>query len=327
VTFGIGASTKGKLDGRGGINVLQGRGGSKTDEVTIVNDSVETLTLRLYAADALNGVDGSLQIQPASVKAVDAASWVTFATPSGTSSIVLAPRQRIVVPFLVRIPKNAPVGDHAAGLVVSLASKGQATGGKSADVDFEQRVALRLGVRVAGQLEPKLAIEGLTASYVGTLNPAGKGYAHVVYTVRNTGNVRLGAHQQVTVHGLVGAEAKAVGMADVPVLLPGGSALITVDVPDVWPMIYMTADVQVIAMPPSGDADPVSDIETASAHFWAIPWTVLALIFLLALLGGWWWRRRRATPPVSDGRRERGGRGARDEGVLVGAAPAKEVQS
>ncbi len=326
ITFGVGPATKGKVDRRSGFNYLQPRGGSVSDEVALVNLTFKPLTLNLYPADAINGADGTLGIEPRTTKPVGAAAWVTMKTPTGKFYVVVPSRSTVVVPFTVRIPAKAEVGDHLAGIVASVVSQGQTPGDRTANVKFEQRIAARLAVRVAGPLLPELTIENLTAQYVGTLNPAGKGSVLVTYTVRNTGNIRLGGRQEVGIHGIIGPRATASDIGDIPLLLPGGSAQVAVEVPGILPLLYMSADVNVTALPPLGDADPVSDIATASTQFWAVPWTVLALLLLLGLLLAWFLRHRRQIPQAEGGRRERGGGDSSTGRPLVTAGSSASPQ-
>lgn len=305
ITFGIGPSTKKKVDRRSSFNVLTPRGNVLRDEVAVVNFTAAPLTLDLYAADAVNGADGALSLQPAAVPPKDAAAWVRFGAPGDKGYVVVPPRSSVYVPFTVTVPRTAYVGDHLAGIVASTVSKGQAPGQRGTDVTFEQRIGVRLGVRVAGVLEPRLVVENVSASYSGTLNPLGRGTAVVTYTIRNDGNVRLGGRQTVTVAGLLGPSTASAPLPDVPLLLPGGSATVSVPVEDVPPLGPMTATVTVDALAPASDANPPSAQAVGTATFWAVPWILLALLLILALGLAWWVRARRAaTPPP--GRRAAG---------------------
>jgi uncharacterized membrane protein len=239
-------------------------------------------------------------------------------TPGGKRTVVIPGKGHIVVPITVKIPKNAAVGDHLAGLMVSLTAQGQSGGNVSTPVNLEQRVGVRLSIRVAGQLKPELTISDIDPVYTGVLAPWGIGSAQVTYVVTNTGNVKLGGRQKVAINGLFGAAAAPLDVNDLPVLLPGGKATVTVQVPDVAPMGLLSADVTVVPAAAQGDAVPELAVATASAKFWAIPWTLLAAILLVAGLITWWWRRRNAAAPPETGRRARG---AADTG-LVGAATA-----
>ena len=303
VTFGIGPSKNHQVDRRPNYNMLSPKGGLVSDEVAVVNLTYQPLTLNLYASDGLNADDGSLTLQPGYVKPKDAAAWVTFGGRGSKGYVVLAPREKVYVPFVVKIPKDAYVGDHLAGIVASLVSEGTTPCERGTNVKLEQRVGIRLGVRVAGVLTPGLDVKDLEATYAGTLNPFGKGNVTVTYTVTNKGNVRLGGLQEVSVHGLIGPTATAGKLANVPMLLPGNSAKVTVTVPDVTPVGYETVDVSINGLAVAGDADPAVEVASASANFWAIPWTLLAGLLGLAAIGAAVLRTRRASslPPSSTG--------------------------
>lgn len=303
VTYGLGPATKGKLDRRTGYTLLTTRGGTVEDEVAVVNLSTQNLTLNLYAVDALNAPDGELGLKPAAAEVQDAAAWVTLRTPSGKGYVKLKPKQTVVVPFSVTVPEDAPVGDHLAGIVVSTVATGQAPGERASEVTLEQRVALRMALRVAGELKPAMAIEGLQASYAGSLNPVAAGTATLTYTVRNTGNVRLSAVQKVTVGGLTGSST-AGSLPDIPMLLPGASATVTVPVPDVRPGGLLTATVDLTPVTVPGDANPPTEPVTASARLVAVPWLLVGSVILAVLGVLLWLRTRTPTTPVR-GARER----------------------
>ena len=315
VTYGLGPATNGGLDLRASYRLITTPGGTVMDEVAVVNVSDVPLTLNLYAVDAVNGTDGEVGLKAAAAELEDSAAWVRFQTPSGKGYVELRPRQTLFVPFTVTVPKNAPVGDHLAGVVVSTVATGQSPGDRAASVTLEQRVALKLAVRVAGELNPQLTVDGLTARYSGTLNPFGSGSATLTYTVRNTGNVRLGGTQSASVTSLLDSTASAAAVPDVPLLLPGGSATFTVPVDGVSPLVLMRADVRVFPVAAEGDANPSTLEVTASTVFWAVPWLLIALLLLLVLAVAAYLRNRRRDTPAA-GRRERSAGGT----DLVGAA-------
>ena len=295
VTFGIAPATKGKVDRRPNFNLLLPKGNSAKDSIALVNLTFKPLTLNLYAADAVNTPDGQLSVQPASVEPSDAASWVTFKTPTGKGYVIVPPRTTVVVPFTVKVPDGTYVGDHLAGIVASTVTRGQTPGDRTTDVEFEQRIAVRLGVRVAGELAPSLAVENVTATYSGTLNPFGSGVATVSYTVRNTGNVRLGGAQKVTIAGLVGGAAVADSLPDVPMLLPNSEATVTVPVEGVRPLGPVTATVEIVPLGVAGDANPPSEVASSSVVIWAVPWLLLALILVVVFAVLAWLRLRRSS--------------------------------
>ena len=319
VTFGLGAASKGNLDGRTAIQVVEPRGFTFRDQVAVVNLSLTPLTLHLYAVDVHNDVNGRLEPDVASQKPTDLGLWVTLDTPGGSHQIVVPAQGRLLVPISVHVPKNAPVGDHVAGIMVGLNTQAQGQGKTATNLNVEKRVGMQLSVRVAGQLTSQLSVTDMHVTYSGAISPFARGTAHVTYDIRNTGTVRLSGTQSLSIQGLLGSAAPVVDVPDVPMLLPGGVAAVSLDVPGVLPAGPLTADVTVNPQSAPGDADPPSQPATASTRFWAIDWTLLALIMLLVLGIAWFVRYRRRRPTPEPGRRVRGS----TTPDLVGAGSAR----
>lgn len=282
VTFGIGPATAKALDSRLDFSLLEGRGQSLTDYVGVVNLSTTPLPVTIYAVDAVSGTDGAVTLKPRGESSNDLSSWVKLDIPGGKSEVVVPARGKLFIPFTVTVPQDAAVGDHLAGLVASITATGGQEG--APQLNLEQRVGVRLNMRVAGAMEPALAVENLTAEYAGTLNPVGRGSVVVHYTVRNAGNVRLGGRQLVALHGLFGSSQEASDLQDIPLLMPGASVDVTTVIPDVLPLVSLSTDVTVTAAAPAGDANPDVAPASASTHLWAVPYTLLVLLLLLALV-------------------------------------------
>jgi len=296
-TFGIGTADGKAVDKRGGFSLVQARGGSVNDHIALVNLSDKPLPINVYAVDATIGADGTVTLEARDQQKNDAGSWVKLDLPGGKSPVVVPAHHTTIIPFSVTVPKDAEVGDHVAGVVGSITAQGGGAG--SPNVALEQRVGLRLDLRVAGPLKPQLSIENLHATYAGTLNPFGKGRVVVTYTIRNTGNIRIGGSQNVVVKGLVGGSTEASDLRDIPTLLPGTAVDVTSVISDVFPLGYMNSQVTVDAIAPPSDADPSMEVSTASTHFWAIPWTLLAIVLaLIGIIVGI--LRRRRTPPAQE---------------------------
>ncbi len=313
VTFGIGPASANGIDGRPLLNYTASPGAALTDHVAVVNLSTKPIHLRVYPVDAIPGANGATGYESAATQPTGAGSWITVDTPRSGGVIFLRGRATRVVPISVAIPSNASPGDHVAGIIASLTSRITSNSGER--VKFEQRVALRTDFRVSGPLRPALSIENLTAQYHGTLNPFGSGWASVSYTVRNTGNITLGATQAVTISGLFGSTGRAVSVAHVPLLQPGAAVPVKVRIDGVWPELVMHASVSVKPVGAAGAANPLLPVNTARTSLWAVPWTLLTLVLVvLALIAGrLWWRHAH---PRSARHRPKAGR----EPVLAGKA-------
>lgn len=291
------------------------------DFLSITNRGSAPVTFRVYAADAITTVDGSIGVAAADVKPTDVGAWAGIAH----GSVRVAARTRVIEPFTITVPVNATPGDHVGGVIASITER--PAGGT---VIREDRFAVAAYLRVDGALAPALGVESVSTSYHGTANPFGGGDATVSYTVRNTGNVRLGGTQTVSITGLFGTEAST-HPAALEELLPGDSVRVTVRLPGVAPAGPLTAHVTVVPVErPNAPRAPAAPKPAArSASLWATPWPqlVLLLIVLAAGAGVWWWlrwNRRRRTGQLAAALEQGRRAAAAEQAVTVqsGIAPA-----
>ena len=266
-------------------------GGVLSDHVAVVNLSVTPLTLRVYTRDAENDSDGKLQLQPFSAKPTDAATWIKIDLPGGGTTFTIPARSTAYLPVTLDIPTNASPGDHTAGIISSLTSQVTGAGAQSINPDLEQRVAVPVQVRVSGIVNAQIGVRSVHPSYEQALNPIGHGRTTVTYTVANTGNVNLGAHASLVVNSWLGGSIH-VPVANIPVLLPGGSDTVTVELHGVLPEIFMNAKVSLTPLVPTSDVDPNIVASGKSKHFLAIPWMLIGIV-LLIIVGFWSYRRMR----------------------------------
>ncbi len=259
-------------------------GTSLTDAMAVVNRSSTPITLNVYASDAFTTSNGNLDLLPANRKPTDVGAWTTVRT----RQLTLAPQQSAIIPFTVTVPANATPGDHTGGVVTSLVTEGSGT------VSLDRRLGSRLYLRVTGDLKPGLGVSDVKASFDGSANPASGGSSTVTYTVTNTGNVRLAAHQGVTVSGPFGAVTTSAVLADLPELLPGDTVRRSATVQGVWPTTQLEAAVTLQPFA-SGDQPPLTvAAASASASTWAWPWSQLLLVVVLVLLVLGYLRLRRS---------------------------------
>jgi len=292
---------RGQLDGRPKYSYTSAAGRTITDFMGISNFSLKPLTLAIDATDAINTSDGQFGLLPTGVKPLDIGSWVRI-----KRHVVTVPaRSRISMPFVLVIPATATPGDHVAGITAT-AVQGR-TGNKGQKVAVNFRTGSRLYLRVAGTLRPALVVERVRGSYTQNLNPVGHGAATITYRVRNVGNVRLSAHQRVSIMTPWGTHKSAPGVRDVPELLPGESADLVATVPGVLPVVLLQASVDLQPLLPRGVSAPPLHNVSGRDWFWAVPWSLIAV--LVGLFVYWqvrrWRNRRRAGGPTA-GKRRRG---------------------
>lgn len=261
-------------------------GKSVADALLVTNRSAEGIELEVYAADGFLTPDGSLDILPKGEESVELGSWVEVASPR----ISLASGQTAEIPFEITVPADAPPGDYAAGVVASMTVDAEG-------VVTERRLGSRVHLRVLGDLAPAFTVTDVTVAYTGTPVPFAPGDGSVTFTLTNTGNTRLAPDALVQVAGPFGIAPVSVRGSDLPELLPGSTIEHTVQVAGIAPLGLVTADVaasgEVVSRPGESRVPPAVADVSASATTWAVPWTSLAVVLLVAGLVTWWLLARR----------------------------------
>ncbi len=272
--------------------------GSKIiDHVEIANRSKQGVSFSIYATDAAGtSLNNALTLLPAGKKPVDIGAWTTFPGGAAQLSTIIPGGKAIIEPFTITVPPSATPGDHTGGMIAQvgiphLNHKGEL-------VNTYQRIAVPMEMRVSGALRVGLQVQSISAGFNDSLNPFGSGTATISYTVANTGNVRQTGTQVVTVTGPFG-QAQTVRPPKLPTVLPGDSVRVTVTVAGLFPDGPMSARVAVTpGWPPrTPPISPGAPLTAGAASLFAVPWSLVGLILLIAALGvGVWyylrWRRR-----------------------------------
>lgn len=302
VGFGVVPATADAVDLRAFFSYGLTPGAVAYDHVAIVNYSTGDLVLDVYATDALTAAEGGFALRAATEAPVDLGAWVSLG--AGERTVTVPGRSaggapgHIILPVTITVPVDATPGDHAAGIVASLATLGQNPEGQN--IQLEQRVAARVYVRVDGPLEPALTISGLEASFVEGALPWQQGTVEVTYTVANTGNLRMGFEPSVTVAGPGGLASRTVAADPVAELLPGNSQAFTATVSGVWPAGFLDVTSSVTPVAAVAAEPPGLGVVTDTIRILALTWealvAVVLLVALLAFLGYRATRRRRRAP-------------------------------
>lgn len=261
------------------------------DEYVVRNTGTTPQNVTLFATDAFNTDEGEFALLDTAKKPTAVGTWVLFDGSQPTETFPLDPGQQRTVPFTLTVPADAGPGDHAGGIVVS-SQKGDG------QILVDRRVATRLYVRVPGDLQPALTIASVSADYRAEWNPFA-GSTAVTFTVRNSGNVALGATMLVGAKALFGIPAGTAVRQELPELLPGSTRTLTVVVPGTAQVGYLNPYVQ---LQPTVEKDALNpgplalvsrDTAIAAVPWWIVVLAVLVVGFFLFRR----WRRR------SDGKR------------------------
>ena len=272
----------GPADDRTRLSYQMKPGQRLDDEYVVRNTGSTPQTVTLFATDAFNTDDGEYGLFDTARKPTGVGTWIIFDGAATVEHFALAPGQQKTVPFSVNVPANAGPGDHAGGIVVSNQSP-------SGRILVDRRVATRLYVRVPGKLQPQLTIASLNATYGPSWNPL-DGKTTLTFTLRNGGNVSLGAHLVAGADTFFGIGAGAQIRQDVREMLPGSTRTISVVVPGVPQVGYLNP---YVSLQPTVDKDALNPgplvVVSRDTVIAAIPWWLLAVALLV---GGFFVYRR-----------------------------------
>ncbi|SEG63555.1 protein of unknown function [Nonomuraea solani] len=251
-----------------------------TDYVGVTNLGGDPLTVNIYGTDAFTTPDGSFALLTADRAASDVGTWIAVSTVTHT----IGPGARVDVPIAITVPTDATPGDHVGGVIGSVS--GEALSGTGQRIKVDRRVAARVYLRVAGPLRPALQFDALDVTYDNPVNPFAGGGAEITYTLRNTGNVRLGAGSEVSLAGPLGW---TLGTRDkeLPEVLPGSTLTIKERFANIFPAGRITATVSLA--PRMAVSEPIA----RATGRWAVPWLLAAALALAAVVVTIRIRRRR----------------------------------
>jgi hypothetical protein len=299
VTWSVQPSTPAGPDGRTELTYQVAPGTTVTDWVAVSNYSSAPATFRVYAADATTDYEtGAFTLVGADQASTDLGAWTavdsapsvcpatedaaaTAACVAGLGvEVTVGAGERVDLPVAITVPHDATPGDHAAGVVASYTSTGTDATGSA--VQLAQRVGTRLHLRVEGPLTSALTVSGTVAGYAGATWPFGDGTARVAFDLTNTGNTLAAAEPAVRLTGPFGVDLGTVALDPVTDLVPGGTAHVVAELPDVPPALLLLGEITVTPVAPEDPATPAAGAVTASVRAWAVPWVVLGLVVLVA---------------------------------------------
>ncbi|WP_156754880.1 COG1361 family protein [Actinokineospora pegani] len=284
-------ASDGGPDGRISLRHTLDPGASVTDGIAVTNRGSAPARFTVTAGDGVLGRNGAFDI--AAGEPTGSGGWITVAGLD-SGGITVAGGESKVLPVTIAVPADAVPGDHPAGVAVGVSAD---EGG----VAVRRRIGVRVHLRVAGEVEPALAVREVGSSYSSSWLPFAPGTLRVDYVVANTGDVRLGAATTVDVAGPF--DLAPTSAADgVDELLPGDSAARSVRVA-VSPLFVLFGDVSVAATAVGADQVALPGATASSFSSGAIPWAELALVVLLVGGGALVVVRRRRT--TADGGQSR----------------------
>ncbi|QEE60237.1 hypothetical protein FVA74_00660 [Salinibacterium sp. dk2585] len=257
-------------------------GASVSDAIVVTNLGSSDARFAVTVGDGVVGPDGAFDIR--SDEPSGGGSWLSVGGLE-EGGVALAAGEARELPVRIDVPADATPGDHPAGIVVGVSAR-------DGDSTVTTRIGVRVHLRVAGEVQPQLAVRDVTVGFAPSWIPFAPGRLSVEYTLANEGNVRLGGAAEVWAAGPFGlAAAQATEQAGE--LLPGEEVRRTVQA-DAAPLALLFGGLEVTPLVVGADelAPPASVIH----EYWspAVSWTGLALLVLLGGVAVLLVRRRRA---------------------------------
>ena len=252
-------------------------GDSVEDAVELTNFSAQEVTFTLQAADGVVSESGTFDILRPGEENEAAGQWIEL----DQQEVTVGADESVSVPFTLTVPENATPGDQPAGIAASVSAD------EGDDVSMVSRVGTRIHLRVDGDVMPTLTVEDLDVQYSQNWNPFAPGTATVSWTVRNTGNVRLGAEQALSSSGLFGLATAEEAVEPIREILPGGEAQVQVE-QEVLPLFVLNSTVH---LEPNvvGEDEVDAELSTATGGVTAAAIPIPQLIIVvLAVVLIWW---------------------------------------
>jgi hypothetical protein len=261
-------------DGRSVIDIELAGGQQVIEHVAVINRSTQPVDFTVDANDGYLTSKGYFDMRPSDATPADGGAWLEV-----PDKVTIAAGATSVVPVKVSIPQNATPGDHPAGVTASLETI-------SGQVRVQNRVGVRLNIRVTGDYVAKVAVTGLRAAYKGSWNPFAAGSVEVTYTVANIGNVRLVPNSRIVTSTLAGESGWSdTSEAKTREIIPGGSRRFVARVPSAWPLGLIGTTISAIPSPAGKPLPGVTpERVTIDTTAWALPWPQLILLVLLVLV-------------------------------------------
>lgn len=236
-------------------------GETKSDSVTIVNNSSSPLTLKVYPADSITASDGSFALANENAQKKDVGSWITMAT----SQVTLGPGEQKQIPFTITIPANIAKGDHAGGIIFQ-----ETAAQKVNNINIVTRVGVRIYETVPGDEQLSMMLRNVQYSVTDNL-------LTFSFTAENNGTVHIAPRGMLEVKDMFGRTVDRIRLDSMlGVVVPGKPQTFTVPTKILAPVLGWDSVNIALYYSPTKAA-------VAGMMIMPNPWGVFLLVFIVLL--------------------------------------------
>lgn len=181
----------------------------KEDQATVINNTGEELTVKIYPVDAKTTADGAFSPLLEEEAKNDVGAWITLPV----SELTLKPHEKKEIKFTISIPDNAPVGEHAGAIIIEEVKPEQANEA-GVGLNIKQRVGVRVYVTIPGEKQVKLEWQDFSFTKIGDQ------YAFL-FKLENQGNIILNPQTEIVVKQIWGNRIKTFEKQSLGSIFPG----------------------------------------------------------------------------------------------------------
>ena len=158
----------------------------KEAKVNVVNQSEQSVEVKIYPVDAVTTKDGAFAPQSEDREKIDVGAWINMPV----SELSLKPNETKAVDFTIKVPENAEVGDHMGAIIVQ--SKEAPEAEKGTVMKVVSRVGARIYLTVPGEIIKELEFKDFNWKME-------EGQVVFYLTLANKGNVRIAPKGEIEI--------------------------------------------------------------------------------------------------------------------------------
>ncbi len=281
-------------------------GDTVEEGVKIISSANETKNLLLYANDSQKSSGGGFACRQLSDIPLDVGAWISFDLSKlesdkekirfgkikNTIEIEIPPANEVIIPFQIKPPANASVGEHN-GCILLQEIKDKS---ENAGVSLSLRSGIRVAVNIPGEIRKELS---LNIFKIEKRN----GKIYLMPSIKNTGNVSVDTDVRVDVKYFFGKKHKTFG-GEFPVLRDEIYDFNFELKKPFWGLLYsakatFSYDAGISGMLGVASSDNKTELKSNTVWFFSFP-TMLALaveiliiLFLVFLFAIWRLRKKK----------------------------------